>query len=595
MIALIIFIIIVSIIFIILFSVLLVASLKNKSNKITSIDRRTKKHDRDKYKSKGMELIFSNEMKDLAKVKEDFVFEEQPWGTVGMGQQNYTGDKLVKLTKNGLMLGIAPNTTLTPSTNNGVYVFNGKEWDSTKMTGRKKIRYKYGTIEFKVRCPKLTGAWPAGWLNFCTGAYGPDKNGNMKYLALQKDWPYPCGMFWPPEIDIMERWSPVVMDDSVIKGITQDMRDSNFDFKMASVNQSSVHSANQYSANSPSFAADRDTAYIRGATQWCPQGVCDSAPEKPGLSTSDNPCPARKPGDGYCFGTSVFNRDTKNASNNFMVYRCDWTPQKVSFYIDDIYYGEIDYRSLALYRQGSVGPIKIPSVPMFPLFNISLLPGGNMAGPNNFGITSKYNFPNGKYKPDGMEIAWIRIYQDKNGSGLNPKITPEDEQQIFSSKAGAIVYSGASNIGDATVANGTRFPPDDPNCVPWKENCQSKVKDEFVGNITNVGCEYLASKKDNFCLGVDAAMLAGSSGYLPLNYNEVLAQSVLAYISDVHNVDCSSGTCKEIPYKVAPNWLIHSDEYRKYGWPKNDAVPKAPCMGVQRATGDTSISQYKCL
>jgi hypothetical protein len=46
---------------------------------------------------------------------------------------------------------------------------------------------------------------------------------------------------------------------------------------------------------------------------------------------------------------------------------------------------------------------------------------------------------------------------------------------------------------------------------------------------------------------------------------------------------------------VAPDWLIHSDEYRKYGWPKNDVSPKAPCMGVQSANGNTDISKYKCV
>ena len=80
-----------------------------------------------------------------------------------------------------------------------------------------------------------------------------------------------------------------------------------------------------------------------------------------------------------------------------------------------------------------------------------------------------------------MEIAWIRIYQDKNGSGLNPKITPEDEQQIFSSKSGAIPYSGASNIGDKN-----RF-------------SSNEERDTYYGNATTAGCEYLASKKDNFC------------------------------------------------------------------------------------------------
>ena len=573
------------IIFLAIFLVLLVLYkfIKVCCSKITSIDKNTSDSDKNKYKSQGMDLIFSNEMKNLDKIKNDFVFEEQPIGTLGMGNQNYVGDKLTTLTSNGVLLGVAPNTKLTESTDpsQGAYVWNPAQWDSTKMSGRKKIRYKFGTIEFKIRCPKIAGSWPAGWLNFCTGSYGPDKDGNMKYISTQKDWPYICGMFWPPEIDIMERWSPVLMDNSVFKDLPADDIAM---FGQSSVNQSSVHAANQFSSG----------AVNDSSTEWCPQGVCDSAPDKPGLTTPDNPCPARKPGSGFCFGTSVFNRDAKNSSNNFMVYRCDWTPDKVSFYIDDVFYGSLDYRSLALYRQGSVGPMKIPQVPMFPLFNIALLQTPTMSGQRpDLGITSAYNFTNDKFNSDGIEIAWVRIYQDKNGSGLNPKLTDEDKQQIFTNKSGVVLHSEVSNIGKALGnPNNQKNMPSDPT----DQDAMKAWQESVIGDMIDKGCSYLENeKKDNFCLGVDAAMLTGQNGYLPFPYTTVLAESVMAYTSDMYDVDCSSGTCVQVPYKVAPDWLIHSDEYRKYGWPKNDVSPKAPCMGVQSANGNTDISKYKCV
>ena len=54
-------------------------------------------------------------MEDMQRIKDDFVFEEQPYGTVGTGDQNYVGSQLSTLTDKGLLLGCQPNTELTKS------------------------------------------------------------------------------------------------------------------------------------------------------------------------------------------------------------------------------------------------------------------------------------------------------------------------------------------------------------------------------------------------------------------------------------------------------------------------------------------------
>lgn len=531
------------------------------------IDPSTSQAARQQYKDRGYHLIYSNEMNDMRRIKDDFVFEEQAYGTVGTGDQNYVGAELSQLTPNGLLLGCMPNTTLSESDDPSVgrYIFDGSQWDSSKITGRTKLRFKYGIFEFRARCPQHTGSWPAGWLNFCNGQYGPDPKdkGSVKLLNVQKDWPYICPMYWPPEIDVLERWSPIL---ERIPEVPEGMR------RVAFQNQFSVHSANQFSA-----PAENKTSWT-----WCPTKACSGAPAKPGPSTPSNPCVPAQKGQGYCFGNSVYARDRVNAATDFITYRCEWTPLGISFYMDDVYYGSLDYRELQLYRDGHVGPIKIPNVPMFPIFNVALTAGHTVGIPaNQWGICSEYNFDEqGDFKFDGLEIAWVRIYQDDSGTGLNPPLSEADQISIFSNKAGVNLYSSVSNTNQSFEAAG--------------EPTDQETKDAIAGANVDRTCQFLRDRNDNFCLGLDAALVANDNGYLPNSIPFQKSDSVLAYASDKHNVNCAVGSCRSLGYQVMPSWFKQSDAYNKYGWPKKPQVPSAPCRGVLTVDG-TPLTSDQCV
>lgn len=541
----------------------------NKNNSIpisnlinTRIDSNTSIDDINKYNKDGMQLIYSNEMKDMNRIKQDFVFEEQPLGTLGTGDQNYTGDKLVKLTNNGLYLGINNNSDIV----NGI--FDNRQWDSTKMTGRTNIRYCYGTIECKLRCPDLVGAWPAFWLNFCSGNYTPDSKGVMSLQGYLPDHPFPCNMFWPPEIDIMERFSPGI-DDDKLKILKSKNINVSGEYNQ---NQSSLHSPNQYTGPPVDNV---------NTNQWCPCGLCDSAGPNEGPVTDTNKCSERKPGNGWCFGTSLFFRDLKkkHASKSFIVYKCTWTPEKVEFYMDDIFYGSIDYRTMAFYQNGSVGPVVIPSVPMFPIFNTSIMGFQNLGKQDSrLGITSFLNFDDkNQFKKDGIEIEWLRIYQDKNGSGLNPKITDTQRQTIMSTKSGVSRHSEVSNVGQIFTPNST-----------LEE--QLDLSNKVVNNV----CKHLTDLGDNFCLGMDSAMVANNGGVFGSPLPIQKAEAVLAYSSDKYNLKCNAKDCQKLNYNVMPPEFAQSDWYNKYGNPEHDLSPKAPCSGQQTVDGK-NISQYKCV
>ena len=539
--------------------ILLIIFIYYKSNSIKNkrIDPDTLQKDINKYNKHGLELIYSNEMKDINRIKHDFIFEDQPIGTLGTGEQNYTGDKLVKLTKKGLYLGINNNSNIIDNK------FNPEQWDSTKMTGRSKIRYCYGVIECKIRCPDLVGTWPAFWLNFCTGNYTPDNKGVVSLKGFQPDHPFPCNMFWPPEIDIMERFSPGIDNDKL-----KLLKDKNIipssDYNQ---NQSSLHSPNQYTG----------PAVKNSNSQWCPCGICDSAGPNPGPSNDDNKCQERSAGNGWCFGTSVFYRDRKEASKDFIIYKCVWTPEKVEFYMDDEIYGVIDYRTLCFYQNGSIGPVVIPSVPMFPIFNTAIMECQNLANINpKLGITSFLNFDeNNNFKKDGMEIEWLRIYQDKNGSGLNPEITDSQRQTIMTTKSGVTRHSEVANVGQ----------------IFKQDSDKIDISNKIINNV----CNHLTKLGDNFCLGMDSAMVSNNGGIFGNNDLEIQkAEVVLAYASDKYNLKCNAEDCQQLNYYVMPPEFVNSDWYNKYGNPEHDLSPKAPCSGIQTING-SNISKLKCV
>lgn len=558
--------------------ILVVVFVVRKDSYTTRIDPETSSAARNKYKTNNMVLIFSNEMKDMNRIQEDFVFEDQPAGTLGTGAQNYVGSTGCRITSNGLYMPVTHNSPLKKDPN-GNYIFDPKQWDAIKMTGRKKVRFQYGTIEATVRCPKLTGTWPAFWLNFCNGTYGPNKDGKMVLGPYQEDWPYPCPMFWPPEIDIMERYSAYLATfkspDDIVKKVPG--------LKASDVmggydqNMSSVHSPNQVQSG----------PFDISPTQWCPQGDCNGAPPKPGASTPKNKCVPRKAGSGYCFGTSVYGRDTANPCDEFITYRLDWDSNGCKFYMNDLYYGVIDYRSLAMYQQGAVSSINIPTVPMFPIFNTSILPGQVIgAGSPLLGIVSALNFENGKFREDGMEISSVRVYQNKDtATGLNPPMTDEIKRTIFTNKRPVNTFSQACNYPSALFGG-----PNPPQNITGA-----------LQGIINTTCNRLSNVyKDNYCLGMDAAMISNHAGYFALSGTPTAdalgatAGGVLSYMSDTYGECCADGTCKPMGYEVAPKELTQSDAFKKYGWPLKDVSPKAPCYGVQTVTGyDTS--DFKCV
>jgi beta-glucanase (GH16 family) len=545
-----------------------------------NIDQMTSPSDINKYKQNGMQLIYSNEMKDQTRIMNDFVFEEQPYNTLGTGTQSYVGKDLVKLTNNGLYLGV--DVQQKPFDQESI---DYNKWLSTKMTGRSKVRFCYGVIEAKIRCPDIVGTWPAFWLNFCSGAYGPDRDGkNMKLISYQPDHPFPCGMYWPPEIDIMERFNPALAYNKqrfeYLKSLSEFngvLKSSYLDPDFFNQNQSSLHSPNQVGMPPVNFNNSSNNQ-----NQWCPQGVCDSAGPKPGPSNfDDNKCSERKAGQGYCFGTSTFYRDRKSPTKEFIIYKCVWTPDRVEFYMDDEYYGSLDYRSFALYNNGSVAPVVIPSVPMFPIFNTSLLQGLNIYPvTESAGVRSKLNYDDkGNFIKDGMEIEWVRIYQDVNtGTGLNPQLTEVQKQTIMKSKSAIVKKSAVSTIEYL-------------ECTKNK-NCNDTIYSNVINNV----CDQLDKKNDNFCLGLDAAMVANNGGIF--NNGQSLTASktdaVLSYISDKYNLNCDEKSCYPIGYDVMPKEYINSDWYNKYGYPEVDLSPKAPCYGVQSLDGSMNLSKYKC-
>ena len=540
-----------------------------------NIDPKTSSNDVNKYKQNGMQLIYSNEMKDQDRIVSDFVFEEQPNNTLGTGDQSYVENDLVKLTKNGLYLGVDVQQKPFDQEKSDY-----NKWLSTKMTGRSKVRFCYGIIEAKIRCADIVGTWPAFWLNFCSGTYGPDRNGkNMKLINYQPDHPFPCGMFWPPEIDIMERFNPALAYNKPRFDYLKSLPEFNFlksylDPEFFNQNQSSLHSPNQVNMSSVNFNNSSNNQ-----NQWCPQGICDSAGPKPGPSQSDNKCNERKAGQGFCFGTSTFYRDRKSPTKEFIIYKCVWTPDRVEFYMDDEYYGSLDYRSFALYNNGSVGPVTVPSVPMFPIFNTSLLPGYNMYPPiESAGVRSKLNYDEkGRFIKDGMEIEWLRIYQDVNtGTGLNPKLTEVQKQTIMKSKSAIVKYS--------------------PVSAKQYLKCDKNCNDTNYSNVINNVCTELDTKNDNFCLGLDAAMVSNNGGIFN-NGQSLIANktdAVLSYMSDKYNLNCDEKSCYPIGYDVMPKEFVNSDWYNKYGYPEMNLSPVKPCYGVQSLDGSTDLSKYQC-
>lgn len=537
---------------------------------IFDIDPLTDKKTKEKYIHEDYVLIFSDEMKSMERIKSHFRFENQPFGTLGTGAQNYVADpKLQTLIKesnaNFLRLKTAPvdGTKRKDLFINSIP--NGPLWNSSKMTGASNCRFLYGRIECSIRCPSLVGVWPAFWLNFCSGAAQADG----KYNSLIDDYPFLCESFWPPEIDIMERYSP-----NLFEGSSDAIK---YDKPTQQNNQSSVHSANQYTG----MAVQKNKENLG---QWCPNGTCDAAPNKqPNFQNDCNsyPCEKRKPFQGYCFGVSKFYKDVVNPSTNFITYRCDWTPEQVSFYMDGVCYGTITNRDLVMYKNGSVAPVKIPNLPLFPIWNTAILDNGGpdqagSQGGNRPGLEWEYNYIEDKLKETGLDIQWFRVYQHKDWlTGINPTWTKEMTINAFNSKTG-----------------GSRF---NPMC-----SLSNQDKDKSVEYLSTV-CSKLSEVKDNTCLSIDAVMMSNDGGIANMDENTATMQKandIAAYAAANYGICCSineSGKveCKtNYDYKLPKN-VTENKFYNSFGWPPQPINVPPPCNGTQTFFGD-DLSQYKC-
>lgn len=508
------------------------------------------------YDSQGKRLIYSCEMKDMNRVAREWNICDESLGTVGITENFTYSPNNVSLGDNGLKLSLTLGDTWNPTSTNST------SWGvkSGKVTGVKGVKFKYGIIEAKIKCPDLFGIWPAFWLNFSSGAFGTkyDNAGNpigSEWKSLFEDYPFVSENFWPPEIDIMEHTHnvPIALDS-----------------------QSSVHSPNQYIGypftNCKCGVCDKGGCKIQG---WCPNGLDNSGGTKHTI------------GEGYCFGVSKFGSYPEGKlATSWHVYKADWGVNEVKFYMDDRYYGSVTNRDMILANNGALKPVYIPSVPMFPVINLAL--GEDWAerrlnDPYNFKTKDKLSLKDSSV----MEIEYVRIYQDKDGSGINPGLTPDDIQTIFNNQILGREYHPWYNVNGFTV--------DQLNSV--FNNVHKYLQDQY---------------KDNYCIGYGAMSTWNNGGFINsesptdiFNKNESIqkrADSALYYLLTRYGVglkftvvDGNLSVVKTMePGLKFPQKILNSPFVQNYGWPPRPFNTKAPCEGTQTTWGE-DISSLKCV
>lgn len=555
------------------------------SERNVSIDPMTPDDAINKYKSVGKDLIYSNEMKDINTIQNEWYFADEPLGTLGIADNfSYTPNN-VNVGPEGLELEIKLNDNWSNCFQNGKFLGDqsdailGKATTSGKVTGIKGVRFKYGTIEAKIKCPALQGVWPAFWLNFSSGTFGTKYVNNdptqtplgTEWKSLFLDYPFINSNFWPPEIDILE--------------IVQDNYNS-------IMNQSSVHTPNQVVGGSSDY---EDFPY-----RWCPNGLDNGID-----SVTFNVTPRQHDNGAYCFGVSKFasykapNGILSN-SHEWHVYRADWSPDRVDFYLDDNFYGSITNRDLVATKSGALRTVNIPSVPMFPIINLALSQSWTQAWPvaNDHSFANTINFHGGQNMDpkslisSPMQIAYVRIYQDQNGSGINPDLTPEDVQTIFTNQC-----------------VGHEF-------VPWYGDEINAYTEPQLDKIFDYLNNYLQSQyQDNYCINVYPASLWNYGGTLNFapgaspthDAKAYIINSILYYIvtrygkgikfsptvTDTH-LDPLVPTIKDEPTLKLPDQILNSPFIQNYGWPNRPYNTPAPCVGVQTPWA-TRLDNLKCV
>ena len=558
------------------------------------IDGSTPQEAFDKFKDKGLDLIYSTEMNDFSSFKKDWLIVDEPLGTQGISDNFSYAPENVQIGQNGLELHLKMNQNWKDCFD-AAGKFNpddqllGKALTSGKVTGVKGVRFKYGVIEAKIKCPSLQGIWPAFWLNFGSGSLGVKYANNdpttppigVEWKSVLPEYPFLNSNFWPPEIDILE------------------ITNNNYNTWQ---NQSSVHTPNQYDGDAQYYT------FTQGQKQnpyrWCPTGIVNGINEDGSYIYRSVPTDASPPTYTSCFGVSQF-AEYKNSGggqstshDDWHTYRAEWYPNKVDFYLDDKFYGTITDRDLVPTNSGAMRTVVIPDVPMFPIINLAAAQSwaqgmGPLSDPINF-VRGEVKDPTA-FRDSPMEIAYVRIYQDKDGSGLNPDSDESALNVIKNQTFGQEypLYYNTEPLLD-TIKNSS-------------SEEKTAAMDVAFGELNN----YLQIiHKDNYCLSVDAASLwnyGGSgfnSGFSAAGYSpdQIMRlkrlNSVLFYIMSRYGVGVrlnkSGLQFDSVPDLKLPKKILRTWYWQNYGWPARRLNPEAPCEGTQTTWG-SRLDQLKCV
>jgi len=492
-----------------------------------SVDPATPLEVVNKYKEKGMSLIWSDEFKDLARTKSMFVFEDIPYGVPGnTGDVNiasiYASDTISLLPEGGLRLAAfmdPADEKIFMEGWNGTWNSNyGSDvskwtWRAPKITSRLNGRFQYGLVETRIKAPKGYGNWPAAWLNGC---YGFIVESSGEFL-LQDDYPFLCGQYWPPELDFFEHFSP----------------EHTWYWRP---NSMSLHSPNQYVGT--------------GKTLTAQGGYC--------------PTTLAPPGEAWCFGVSGAGRFEVDPTENYHNYAMKWDPDGVDYYMNDVFMQRFTTEQLVLYLSGQLRPVMIPEMPMFMTFNMALVRKGMDLSHGGEGLTDHQNFDpdTGKWKMMAMDIEYLRVYQDDTQGetrGLNPPITYQTRRKLLANKVTC-------------------------NLLP-ELRCMVKNAGDDANQLAlaKLGCDTLKSLGDNYCDYIDKLCSLNNAGNRHGVYgmsNTTIAQFANQRLSLQYGMCCieedTSGlydkakaatakdraVCRSTPKTKLPQWLLDSEYYQ---------------------------------
>jgi hypothetical protein len=125
-----------------------------------------------------------------------------------------------------------------------------------------------------------------------------------------------------------------------------------------------------------------------------------------------------------------------------------------------------------------------------------------------------------------------------------------------------------------------------------------------INTIFQNACTKLGSMKDNYCLGVDSAIVSNGGGTFSAtgdgknNTNQQYliqrTNAVLAHMANKYGMCCDTQSCQVSSHVEAlPTDYLNSDWYTKIGFPARDIIPKAPCIGSE-TLNDFNLSGFTC-